>query len=177
NAFAVHWDLLRQDLGYAARTLLRAPGFALTAMLLLALGVGANTAAFSVTDFVLLRPLPFPEAERLVHLWERMQGYSRMEASPADYRDWKRLATLFESMGAFHPAAVNLVGQGDPLRLEGVAVTWELLPTLGVAPMMGRLFTADDDREGAHGTVLLSHRLWQTAFGGDAAVVGRTVRL
>jgi predicted permease len=177
NAFAVHWDLLRQDLGYAARTLLRAPGFALTALLLLALGVGANTAAYSVTDFVLLRPLPFPDADRLVNLWVRLPGYNRVEASPANYRDWKRLATLFESLGAYHPASVNLVGQGDPLRLEGVAVTAELLPTLGVSPIMGRLFTADDDLEDAPGTLLLSHRLWQTAFGGDATVLGRPVRL
>ena len=87
NAAAVHWDILRQDLRYTARTLARSPGFALTAVLVLALGVGANTAAFSVTDFVLIRPLPFSAPDRLVKLWEKVPSYSQMELSPANYVD------------------------------------------------------------------------------------------
>jgi hypothetical protein len=86
NAMAVHWDILRQDLRYTARTLGRSPGFTLTAILVIALGVGANTAAFSVTDFVLIRPLPFPEPDRLVKLWENVPRYTEMELSPANYR-------------------------------------------------------------------------------------------
>ncbi|HXM43955.1 MAG TPA: ABC transporter permease, partial [Bryobacteraceae bacterium] len=177
NAAAVHWDILRQDLRYTARTLARSPGFALTAILVLALGVGANTAAFSVTDFVLIRPLPFPEPERLVKLWEKLPGYSQMELSPANYVDWKRLSESFDGMGAFTETSVNLVGQGDPERLEGAAITADLFPVLRVQPAMGRLFTAAEDREGAPGTLLLSYQLWQAAFGGDAGVIGRRVSL
>ncbi len=177
NAAAGHWDILRQDLRYTARTLRRAWGFALTAIAIVALGVGANTAAFSVTDFVLLRPLPFPESERLVKLWQRAGDYARTELSPANYRDWKRLSTSFEQMGAFTPIAANLVGQTEPQRIEGAAVTADLLPALGAVPALGRLFTAADDREGAPGTLLVSHRFWQAAYAGDARVLGRHVTL
>jgi putative ABC transport system permease protein len=177
NAAAVHWDILRQDLRYTARTLARSPGFALTAILVLALGVGANTAAFSVTDFVLIRPLPFPDPERLVRLWEKVPAYSMMELSPANYVDWKRMSKSFEGMGAYWENSVNLVGQGDPEHLEGAAITADLFPLLGVQPLMGRLFTAAEDREGVPGTLLLSYQLWQAVFGGDAGVIGRRVNL
>jgi hypothetical protein len=114
SAAQAHWDILRQDLRYAARTLLASPGFTLTAIVVAALGIGANTAAFSLTDHVLLRPLPFADADRLVKLWEDQSpgGYSEMEPSPANYRDWKRLSTAFETMAAYRGLAVNLVGQG-----------------------------------------------------------------
>jgi len=177
NAAAVHWDILRQDLRYTARTLARSPGFALTAVLVLALGVGANTAAFSVTDFVLIRPLPFPDSDRLVNLWEKVPSYSRMELAPANYVDWKRMSKSFDGMGAFWNHSVNLVGQGDPERLEAAIVTADLLPLLGVQPLMGRVFTAAEDREGAPGTLLLSYQMWQAVFGGDASVIGRRVNL
>jgi predicted permease len=177
NAAAVHGDILRQDLRYTARTLARSPGFALTAILVLALGVGANTAAFSVTDFVLIRPLPFHDPDRLVTLWEKVQRTSRMELSPANYVDWKRMSKSFEGMGAYFENSVNLVGQGDPERLDGANITASLFPLLGAQPMMGRLFTAADDREGAPGTLLLSYQLWQAVFGGDAGVIGRRVNL
>jgi putative ABC transport system permease protein len=92
TAAMVHWDILRQDLRYTARTLGRTRGFALTAVLIVSLGIAATTAAFSVTDFVLIRPLPFPDADRLVKVWERRPGFSRLELSPANYRDWQRVA-------------------------------------------------------------------------------------
>ena len=149
NAAAVHWDILRQDLRYTARTLGRTPGFTLTAILVIALGVGANTAAFSVTDFVLIRPLAFPEPDRLVKLWENVPRYARMELSPGNYRDWKRMSRSFESMSAFTTQPVNLVGQGEPERIDAAAVNADLLPTLGVQPLMGRLFTAAEDQPGA----------------------------
>ena len=177
NAAAVHWDILRQDLRYTARSLGRSPGFALTVILVTALGVGANTAAFSVTDFVLIRPLPFAEPERLVKLWERLPAYPKMEPSPANYRDWKRMSTAFEAMGAFYDLPVNLVGQGDPERLERTAVTADLFPMLGAHPLLGRLFAPADDGAGAAGTLLLSYPLWQAVFGGDAGVLGRRVTL
>jgi predicted permease len=177
NAALVHGDLLRQDLSYTARMLRRAPGFAITAAVIVALGIGATTAAFSVTDFVLLRPLPFSEPDRLVKLYERTPGYSRLELSAANYRDWKQASTVFESIGLYHQAAGNLVGTSEPVRVEGAAVSADLFPTLRVQPLMGRLFAERDDRAGAAGTLLLSYRLWQTQFGGDPSVVGRQVLL
>src|SRR4029079_13605649 len=119
------------DLHYTARTLRRTPAFTLTAILLLAIGIGANTAVFSVTDFALLRPLPFPEPERLVKLCQAVPGYySRVVLSPENYRDWKRQSHSFESMGAAWTSTANLVVSGaEPERIDGVAVTWDLLPT------------------------------------------------
>lgn len=177
NATAVHWDILRQDLRYTMRTLAQSPGFALTAIAVLALGVGANTAAFSVTDFVLIRPLPFPQPERLLTLWEKAPEYSQMELSPANYVDWKQMSKSFDGMGAYVDTSVNLVGQGDPERIEGAAMTADVLPLLGVQPFMGRMFSGAEDREGAPGRVLLSYQLWQAVFGGDRGVIGRRVNL
>ncbi len=177
NAAAVHAGILRQDLRYTVRSLSRSPGFALTAIAVLALGIGANTAAFSIADYVLIRELPFPEPARLVNLWESPPGYTHVELSPANYRDWKNSATVFESMAAYTDISANLVGQGDPERLEGVMMTREAFPTLGVAPLMGRVFNGDDMREGAPGTVLLSYEVWQTEFGGDPGVLGRRILL
>ena len=177
NAWLVHVDLLKQDLGYTLRMLRRAPGFAATAILIVAVGIGATTAAFSVTDFVLIRPLPFPNADRLVKVWQRTKGDGRLELSPANYRDWKRASTIFEEIGMYHPLAGNLLGSGEPLNVMGAAVSADLFPTLGVQPLIGRLFVDADDREGAPGTILLSYRLWQTQFGGDPGVLGRQLLL
>ncbi len=177
NASLVHGDILKQDLRYTARTLRRAPGFAITAVLVVALGIGATTAAFSVTDFALIRPLPFPDASQLVKLWERTPGYSRMELSPANYRDWKQAATSFSSMGTYSSTSMNLVGVGDPQRLEAAWVSADLFPTLGVPLLLGRSFAEADDRAGAAGTVVLSYHLWQSTFGGDPGVVGRHIVL
>jgi putative ABC transport system permease protein len=177
NAGPAHWDILRQDLRYSARTLTRSPGFALTVIAVVALGVGANTAAFTLADHVLIRPMPYSDPDRLVRLWESPPGYTQMELSPPNYRDWKRLSTCFLSMGAYTATAANLVGLSEPVRLEGMRVTSEVMPTLGVTPRVGRLFTAEDDREGAPGTVVLSFGLWQSAFGGDGGVIDSVVRL
>jgi MacB-like periplasmic core domain len=177
NALAVHWDILRQDLRYATRTLARAPGFTTIAILVLALGIGANTAVFSVTDYALIRPLPFPSADRLVQVWEKLPGYREMELSPANYRDWRRMNTVFEEMGAITTTAVNFIGQGAPERIQVAYVTASLFPVLGVQPLLGRPIIPADDRDGAPRTAVLSYGLWQRAFGGDAAVLGRKVNL
>ncbi len=179
NALRVHAELSRQDLRYSLRTLGRAPAFTLTAILVAALGIGATTAAFSITDHVLIRPLPFKDPHRLVRLYQDQsyRNYSRMELSPANYRDWQRMATGFESMGAFSQLSANLVGEGDPERLIGAQVTKEVLPILGVAPALGRLFSGDEDRAGAAGTVVLGHGLWQERFGSDPGVLGRKIVL
>ena len=177
HASGAHLEILRQDLRYTARAFRRAPGFVLTAVLVVAIGVGANTAAFSVADHVLLRPLPFPASERLVKLWSRVPGYERMELSPAVYRDWRTSTTSFEAIAAYHGIAVNLTGDGTPERVEAAAVTSDLLPLLGIPPAIGRVFTPAEGGAGAAGTVVLSHGLWQRRFGGDPAVLGRRVLL
>jgi predicted permease len=178
NAPMVHWDILKQDLRYTARTLNRARGFALTAILVTALGVGANTAAFSVADFVLIRPLPFANPDALVRLCEGPRtggGWGCMnELSPANYRDFKALSASFDGMGAFTGAGVNLVGIGEPRRLEIAPVTREVLPVLGVTPTLGRVFEAREDDRSA---VVISYGLWQSQFAGDSFVLGKTVHL
>lgn len=124
---------------------------------------------------MLIRPLPFPGADRLVRLSEERPGFPRMELAPANYRDLKQMATSFEAFGAYRGLSVNLVGARQPLRLQGAAMTADVLAALAVRPMMGRPFT--DDLDGAPATVLVSYALWQQEFGGDASIVGRPVRL
>jgi putative ABC transport system permease protein len=123
NGLRTHIDLLGHDLRYAARTPSRSPGFVLTVVLVTALGIGANIAVFTVTDSVLVRPLPFPEPDRLVKLWENPPGYRYMELSAANYRDWKERSTSFEAMEAFTGAPANLSGTGNPQLLRGVVAT------------------------------------------------------
>ena len=176
SAVLVHLDVLRQDLAFALRALRRSPGFAITAILVAALGIGANTAVFSLTDQVLLRPLPFPSPERLVQLWEVEEGSCCNEVSPPNYRDWKERSHSFSALSAWHWRDGNLVGAGQPVRLQGVAVGADLLPLVGVRPLRGRLFSAADERAGAPGTLLIGHGTWQRVFGGDPDVVGRSVR-
>jgi predicted permease len=179
TALRVHLDLLRQDLRGIARGVRHAPGFALTVVVVAGLGVGATTAAFSVTDHVLLRPLPFPAPEALVQLWQNQvpSGYSRVELSPANFRDWQRLSSSFTAMGAYNRNSVNLAGDGEPERLECARVSHELIPLLGSPPLVGRLFAPEDDRDGAPGTAILGYGLWRERFGADPSVVGRTILL
>ena len=178
NAPAAQWDILKQDLRYTLRTLNRARGFSLTVILVAALGVGANTAAFSVADFVLLRPLPFPDADSLVRLCEGPRkggGWGCMnQLSPANYRDFKSMSTSFQDMGAFTGGTVNLVGGGEPRRLDTAQVTAEVLPVVGVSPILGRVF----DRGIADVSgIVISYGLWQSQFGVRADVVGQKVNL
>jgi predicted permease len=179
SALRAHADLFRQDLAFTTRTLRRSPGFALTAMGVAALGVGAATAAFSITDHVLFRRLPFAFPERLVKLDQEQlaRGYGHMELSPGNYRDWKALSHSFEAMGAYRTRAYNLGGDGEPERVEASAVTVEVLEILGVRPLAGRVFGPQDDAPGAPDTVVLGYGLWQGRFGGEAGVLGRTVLL
>jgi putative ABC transport system permease protein len=175
NAFLVHLDLLRQDLRHAARSLARTPGFALTVVLVVALGVGANTAAFSLADFVLLRPLPLAEPDRLVKLWQAVPGYGRNELSPANYRDWRAAARSFSGMAGYTNREANLTGAAEPERLEIARATPELFGVLGVPAALGRAISPADSTDGQ--VVVLGHGLWQRRFGGDPGVLGTTVRL
>lgn len=179
TAPAVQWDVARQDVRYALRALRRTPGFAVAALAIAAMGIGTATTAYTVIDHVLIRPLGFREPERLVNLWEQYLpprgGYN--EVSPANYRDWKAMSTSFAAMGAHRGLSVALSGAGEPLQVDGASVTAEVFPMLGVEPALGRYFRPEDDRESAAGTVVLSYGLWQTQFGGDPAVLGRTIEL
>jgi putative ABC transport system permease protein len=177
NATRVHFDILGQDLRYFGRTLRQSPGYALTVVAIAGLGIGATTAAYSITDHVLLRPLPFPDADRLVTVWETEPHYSRNELSPANYLDWKAQSKSFEALGAYTDLYANLSGDGEPQRLFGSVVTAEALPLVGVKPLIGRWFTEEEDRHGAAGTVILSYPLWQSRFGGSATVLGKKILL
>ena len=181
NAAAAHWDLLRQDLSYTLRSLRRAPAFATTAVLVTALGVGANTAAFTMADFVLLQPLPFPDPESLVRVCSGPAGRGgwgcNNQISPSQYRDYAERTSSFERMGAFERTAANLVGGGEPQRLALARLTDEVFPLLGVPAALGRVFgeggaAPDDER-----VAVLGHGLWQSRFGGDPRVLGRTIDL
>ena len=181
NALAVHWSVLRQDLGYTVRSLRKSRGFALAAVLVTALGIGANTAAFSVANFVLLKPLPFPESGRLVRICEGPRtggGWGcNNQLSELNYREFITRSVSFQSMGAYRSWSVNLVGAGDPVRLNAAFLTPNVLPILGIAPLLGRGFDSTRSGDADARTVVLSHPLWQTQFGGDPGILGRTVQL
>jgi predicted permease len=170
---------LLQDVRYAVRTLARSPGFTLAAVATLAVGIGANAAIFSLVRGVLLRPLPFPQPERLVSLWEAndAKGFSRMVASPPNYLDWKAQSRSYESMGAFTDTTLVVAERGGAERLDGAAVTSGFFETLGVRPLHGRSFSESETSPGHPAVVVLGHGVWQRRFGGDPGIVGRTVRL
>ena len=178
NAARIHLDLLTQDVKHATRSLLRDRSFAVTAILVASLGIGATTAAFSMADHVLLRPLPFPESDRLVQMWQdkTRAGAPRLEQSPSNYLDWQRLATSFEGMAAYTSRSLNLVGQGEPERLDVGLVTPELFNVLGVHAAQGRALSALDDAR-TQPTVVLSDSFWRARFGGASNVLGRTLML
>lgn len=167
---------LRLDVRYALRMFRRSPGFFLTAVSALALGIGANSAVFSVLNAVLLRPLPYPQPDRLVTLWEDWQkrGGPREEfTNPASFFDWRDQAQSFEAMYAFTGAGFTLTGEGEPERITGASVTPGLFGTLGVSPIIGRAFTEDEERPGGPRVVVLGHGLWQRRFGADANIAGK----
>jgi predicted permease len=181
NALLAHRTILGQDLRSALRTIRHSRAFALTVILVTALGVGANTATFSVTDFVLLRPLPYPHPEALVRLCEGPReggGWGCMnELSPANFRDVRLRNTSFSELGAFTGTAVNLSGVGDPVRVSGTRISTEAFSVLGVAPSHGRIFDNTNSGGRDADAVILGHSLWQSQFGGDPRVVGSTIRL
>jgi putative ABC transport system permease protein len=171
-----------QDLRHALRLLYRSPGFTAVAVLALALGIGAATSIFSVVDAALLRPLPFRDARRLMVLWTRNPAKTplRMFVSPAEFLEWRAQARSFESMAAVQPARMNLSGgtngPGEPEEIDVERVSWNFLHVLGVSTAAGRSFSAEEDRPGQSGVVILSHSLWMRRFGGGPAT-GQSVRL
>jgi hypothetical protein len=158
---------LAQDVRYALRALRRQPGFALVVMLTLGIGIGINTAAFSIVNAVLLRPLPFPDPERLVALEERLSGLeSGAPFSPPDFLDVEREQQSFESVAAYVGVALELSGVGEAVIIDASRVSARLFDVLGVAPYLGGGFTVEDDRPGVD-VAVLSWGLWQERFGGD----------
>jgi putative ABC transport system permease protein len=178
-------DRLWKDLQYAARTLLKKPGFTLVVLLTLALGIGANTAIFSVVSAVIFRPLPFREPERLVNIWEGGAGtvYRRGEESrfifvrPGTFHDWREQSQSFQNMAAYSWRAMLLTGGDKAEMLWANHVTEGFFETLGAPAKLGRTFSADDYGPGAERAVILSHKLWRSRFGADAAIVGRAISL
>src|SRR3712207_6634986 len=162
---------LLQDVRYAVRTLSRQPGFAAVAVVMLAVGVGANPAIFSVIDAALLRSLPYREPERLVHLWEskRSRDFERREASYPDLLDWRAQgAEVFEGLAGYTRRPVTLTDAGEATRTRGAAVTANFFATLGVKPAAGRTFVEGEDGVEGKRVAVLSHGFWQRRFGGAA---------
>jgi putative ABC transport system permease protein len=170
---------LVQDLRYGFRMLWKSPGFTIVAVITLALGIGANTAIFSVVNSVLLRPLPYPDADRLVYLQavNPAKGITDSNISPPDFADWKNQNQTFEDMTAFLTGGAILSGDTEPERVPAAYVTASFLPVLGVKPAIGRNFLLEEDREGNDRVAIISHALWQRRFGADPGVVGRQINV
>jgi putative ABC transport system permease protein len=170
---------LWQDLRYALRMFARNPGFAAFAVAVLALGIGANTAIFSVAYNVLLRPLPYRDARRLVMVWEESSAFGFPEDTPApgNFFSWKSENHVFEDMAAIDDRTFNLTGEGDPQELQGKEITANMFPLLGVQPALGRNISPEEDKPGAGHVALLSHGLWLSNFGGDPKVLGKEIWL
>jgi putative ABC transport system permease protein len=168
---------LWQDLRYGIRTLLKTPSFTFAAVLALALGIGANSAIFSVANAVLLRPLPYSEPQRLVMIWGNLlkPGLDEIGASPPEFKDYKEQGSSFERLACYRESGLNLSGGGEPERISGAYVSADLFPLLGVEPVAGRTFSAEEDAPGHGQVVVLSHSIWQRQFGADPSVVGKTL--
>jgi putative ABC transport system permease protein len=170
---------LIQDVRYGLRGLRHNFAFTVVAVCSLALGIGANTAIFSLVNAVLLKPLPFRDAERLVLVWEEQPkiGAVRDNVPPATYVDWKNQNHVFDEVGALTWQSYNLTGEGEPEKVATYGVTANIFPMLGVEPALGRNFLADEDKPGGARVVILSHGLWQRRYGGEQSIIGRDILL
>jgi len=166
-----------QDLRYGARMLLKSPGITAIVILALALGIGANTAIFSVVDAVLLRPLPYPESDRLVFLNETSKSMDEISISYPNFTDWRNQNKVFEKIGVYNRGSYNLTGVGEPERIVTAQVSADLFAALRANPALGRLYTNDEDKPGGAPVVLLSHALWQRRFGGQANILNQSITL
>jgi putative ABC transport system permease protein len=168
-----------QDLRHGCRLLRKYPAFSLAIVVTVALGVGANATIFGVINAVLLEPLPYTQPDRLVRLWEAnlKQNQSESPVSVPNFQDWQRQQTTFEQLAALELATFNLTGRGEPQRVASASITANLVPTLGVAPALGRNFLPDEEKPGSNRVVLLSDGLWQRLFGGDRAILNQTIQL
>src|SRR5262245_4654630 len=174
---SVFMDKLLQDIRYALRSLVKDRAVSAIVVSCLALGIGVNATLFSVVDGVLIQPLPFASPERLVRLTETFERLNirRNGVSYPDLRDWKEAATSFEMIGAMTARNLAIADGGDPERVLGAAISWEMFPMLGVLPALGRRFGPQDDRPGAEPVVMLSDDIWQRRYQGDRSVIGRRI--
>ena len=179
RGFSHMWDGLRQDIVFGARMLRRQPAFTAVALLALALGIGANTAIFSIVDAVLWRPLPYPSPNSLISLGEQRPRENRVHGpvAPADFYDWRRDNRTFSAIAAIEPLSINISGDAEPERIRGIIVTPGFLDVVGIKPALGRDFTSDEETEGRHQVVMLTDGFWRRRFGGDRSVVGRAISL
>ncbi|HWW86533.1 MAG TPA: ABC transporter permease, partial [Vicinamibacterales bacterium] len=168
---------LLQDLRFGMRTFAKAPGVTAVAVIALALGIGANTAMFSIVNAVLLRPLPYHEPNRLLQLWSSTSQFRESSVSYPNFLDWQERSRSFDQMAAYRNDTFNLTGQGTPERLRGLMASADVFPTLGVKPLVGRVFGADEDKRGSAPVVVLTSNFWNTRFGGDPHVLGRSLML
>jgi putative ABC transport system permease protein len=171
-----------RDVRLGVRSLVHSPIFTVVTVLSLALGIGANTAIFSVVNGLLLRPLPYPEAEQIVDVWhtppqQAFPGLDRFSVSPANYIDWKAQSSTFEQMAVYTYTGLSLSTSNDPLPLVGAAVSSDFFSVLRTNPMQGRSFTPDEERVGSDQVVVISHGLWQRAFGANPNIMGQTLTL
>ena len=175
-------ESLVRDVRYGIRTLIKSPGFAVAGIVILGLGIGVNTAIFTVVNAVVLKPLPFADADRLVRLWHTppqstFAGIEIFALSPANFIDWEAQSEVFEKMAIYRGGRWTLTGQGEPDAVVVYRGSADLLPILGVQPMIGRGFTQDEDNLNGARTALLSNAFWRTRFGGDQSVIGQTITL
>ena len=171
-----------QDLRYAVRQLRKSPGFTAVAVITLALGIGANTAIFSVVNGALLRPLAFREPNRLVHIWhvppaKNFPGMTTFAVSAANYLDWHSQNQVFENMAIYTYHGFTLTGSVKPEQVDAGAVSSSFFETLGVQPMLGRVFSPQEDQLGRSNVVVLSHRFWQEHFGSNADIIGHNINI
>jgi putative ABC transport system permease protein len=168
-----------QDLRYGWRMLRRSPGFTVVAILTLAIGIGANAAMFSIINTVLLRPLPFPDAQRIVFIWgtDPNRNVTRGVASPAEFLDWREQSRSFEELSAWRTWFYNLTGTNEPEQVFGVHASSNFFQLLGVAPILGRDFIPEEDQPGHDQVAMITYGLWQRRFGGDRGIIGRSILL
>src|SRR4030095_1861397 len=168
-----------KDIRYGGRSLMKRPTLTIIAVITLAIGIGANSAIFSVVNGLLINPLAFPELDRVVAIWETQlsRGVVRNEASMANYLDWRSQNKTFEQMGLYRWWSASLTGLDTPERIQGFLVTANFLDVLGVKPVLGRGFAADENQPGKDSVAILTHGLWQRRFGSDPGIVNKTITL
>ena len=166
-----------QDLRYGARMLLRNPAVSAVAVVTLALGIGANTATFSIVNAVMLRPLPYQNPDRLVSLWTNVPEHGRRPITPGNFVDWKNQNTVFENMAAFSSSTVTLTGDGEPLQMMGANTSAGYFAVVGVEPMIGRLFHPEEYAPGKNQVVILGNAFWRSHYGGDRTIIDKTITL
>jgi len=173
-------EILWQDLRYGARMLLKHKGFTLIAILTLALGIGANTAVFSVINAVLIRSLPFAEADQLVMIWETQPDVRGPVGAYPNFQDWRAQAQSFQGMAAFSNkryGKAELTGQGETVEAQGMLISYDLFPLLGLKPILGRNFLLEEEQPTNNRVVILSQSLWRRGFANDPGVVGKSIQL